>query len=142
MQTTDQAASTETKPFGNRLIAPSLLAIDLVLLQSLISTGVVDFATLISTIALSASIPLLTLSFVIEDLVNSSKQRKELSQKEMEAYLIAQIAGASITILGIIALLWHVSWIAACIFTMTGFYSCTVFSNMLARKYRENSTRM
>src|SRR5690242_13612249 len=114
MQKTDQETPTETQDLRPQIAAGALLAISLVLLQDLVSIGVVDLATLISTIALSAAIPLNVGGFMIY--MDMGERTSHLNEKHRNTFLRIKWLGAVCTIIGIDTSIWHVSWIAGTIF--------------------------
>jgi hypothetical protein len=123
-----------------RLRDAGLIAISLIILQVWISSGTHDVPSLISLIAFAVSIPMLSFDLLLRKapyLVISGKTMTIIA--DMNKFI--GIIGA---IIGIVAALWHVTWVAGLIFLIIGIISCSIYfivssdsKDLLKRAYGE-----
>jgi hypothetical protein len=107
--------------------AGGLIAISLVILQGFIGLTPLDTMALISMIAFSAALPLLSGLLVIGII-----ERKYTygSPRTLVASLvrILFILGIALSFVGIGAAIWHVSWIAGIVSTISTFIAAIIYA--------------
>lgn len=128
----------------DRIMGAGLIAIILVILQVWISSGVHDPASLISLIAFSISLPMLAFNLLIthNSLLFSKIDRylddyseetfdppfKPIKTKKMHIFIHTnKTIGMILAAIGILAAIWHASWIAGLIFLIIGIISLFIY---------------
>ncbi len=107
--------------------AGGLIAISLVILQGFIGLASLDTAALISMIAFSAALPLLSGLLVIGII---ERRYAYGSPRTLVAYLvrILFILGIGLSFVGIRAAIWHSSWIAGVVSLVSSFIAAIIYA--------------
>ena len=92
----------------------ALLAVGVILLQVFITTGITDIPIFISVVALSLAIPILSGGIYALQLEIEDQYRMEGKWAGIPAF--GFLAGSIITIVGVGAAFWHLSWIVGVLF--------------------------
>lgn len=128
----------------SRLIDAGLIAISIVILQDWISSGVHDVPSLISLVALSASIPMLTFDLLFAqtrlliikiymyfaDISSASYDHlfdAFKSKTKITIFKLNKKVGMLLAVAGTAAAIWHVFWIAGLLFLIIGIISYSMY---------------
>jgi Ca2+/Na+ antiporter len=128
----------EFKKFGDLvgiLVNAGLITINLIILQVWISSGPPDPSSFISLIAIAVSTPMLSFDLLTRQIPDLRVPNK------MTIFLLRMNAILSVIIaaIGVVAAMWHVSWIAGIIIMLIGFY-CYLLYNFVWN-YTEKSLK-
>jgi hypothetical protein len=120
-----------------------LIAISVVILQALISTATLDLTELISLSCFSLALPILA-GGVVVNFVGIEMIGHLFPQGTTPSWAQFLIwAAFTIDILGIVAAIWHASWIAGILFLITTLFSFAIYlpsiRKMLQKAYARAS---
>ncbi len=136
MQSTEEKRSFEEKIAGFPLILNgALFAITLVILQTLLSTAMLDIAQLISLIGFVIAIPLLAGFAFINYMTLAAKVDPFTGNKD--AAIIIEYVGVLADLVGITAAIWNTSWEVA-----VGFILVCLLTFLIMAKTYERITKL
>lgn len=122
---TDEIFSHEFNVIEDRLVCGGLVGISPIILQSFLSLEKLDIPQFISLLAFSIALPLLPVCLLTVSMRNIDRgdnypgDIKDWNWKAV-LYFIMFDFGLATTFIGVAAAVWHLSWIAAVVFSTMG----------------------
>src|SRR6266702_2237260 len=135
-------------------VAGGLITICLILTQAFISLPVLDPAAFVALLTFAVALPILTGCIFISQLEEQNKKKKLSSREQValnrrfkmgikaptdERMVILFLVGECLAFGGIIAALWHASWIIGVVLLISAFVAGSIYFNyFMGRMIRMN----
>jgi len=119
----------------NDLLYGGFIGISLLILQAFVSLTTLDLPLLIALFALAVAIPLLAACIILNNIL----WVVEYGSRSRWILLIRHLSPIC-AIVGIIAVFWHLSWVAGLLFSISGsigYLVCTNYYAQVLKKKRE-----